>query len=138
MLDIRPGTVYVLRDAEDRVLYIGLTSRLDMSRMAQHANTKAWWRDVKTAELHHCSTRYLARRLETVLIQDLAPIHNVQRAWEACPRCGDRKTQRGRLCVACRDFERRNDGRQRPQELIDQTRKRRKESHEGDSYEPAT
>lgn len=69
-------TVYVLRDATNIVLYVGMTDNV-VARLGQHAMDKPWWPNVVTADVFKCPTRAEAARLERQLIAFLAPLHNI-------------------------------------------------------------
>lgn len=72
----KPHTVYVLRDADEAVLYVGCTSKL-RNRIYQH-RAHQWWGDrIASAEvLSEHPNMAEARNAEAEAIDALAPVHN--------------------------------------------------------------
>jgi predicted GIY-YIG superfamily endonuclease len=68
-------TVYRCFDAEDRLLYVGMTDHLD-ARMAVH-RSKSWWSQVARTETEEFSKRAVAREMERLACQVEGPLHNV-------------------------------------------------------------
>lgn len=69
--------VYELVGRGDLSLYIGQTSSLD-TRLRDHAE-KEWFSQVSRADVTECECYEEALRLETELIHQRSPVHNVQR-----------------------------------------------------------
>lgn len=71
------AALYRLYDADETLLYIGVTDNPDR-RFKQHRNTKPWWPGVsqKTIEWHTTRRRALAE--EAAAIEAEAPAYNVQ------------------------------------------------------------
>lgn len=106
-----PSFVYFLRDADGRLLYVGVsTTRLRMERFKGHAKDKDWWPEVTTINVEHYDSRQEALRREAEAIADLNPVHNISRptlragiAAVECPDCGrEIKAVEGRrVCETC-------------------------------------
>lgn len=67
--------VYRYYDAEDRLLYIGMSEDPAL-RMKQHAADKPWWAAVADAALEWHSTREAAAEAEVLAIKAEDPLHN--------------------------------------------------------------
>lgn len=67
--------LYRLYDANERLLYVGITSN-PKSRMNAHAIDKEWWDSVATREFEWFDTREEAAAAEVVAIRAEQPIHN--------------------------------------------------------------
>lgn len=67
-------TLYVLKDMNGAVLYVGVSHR-PWDRMDQHRG-KPWWVDVASAEFTHYPTRMDAEIAERTLITALRPPGN--------------------------------------------------------------
>lgn len=67
------ATVYICRDSDGHVLYVG-KSLAAFGRVGAHRHTP-WWPDVKTIELEH-TTPELVDHLERDLIRGLRPDAN--------------------------------------------------------------
>lgn len=76
----RPHVVYVLRDAAEAVLYVGVTSNLTQ-RLRSHRNEKAWWGEVAPERTLTSGSMTFEDALaaEQEYIQSLAPRHNRRR-----------------------------------------------------------
>lgn len=68
-------SVYVYRDTEGRVLYVGITSRGN-KRLREHAEDKRWFRFATTCELEHFTDRVEAEVRERLLIGHFSPPYN--------------------------------------------------------------
>jgi hypothetical protein len=73
----RPHTVYSLRDADDRILYIGCTDNIP-SRMSCHKGNKPWWPEVARIGTEFTGDRDASYRRERELIGQLQPPYNVR------------------------------------------------------------
>jgi hypothetical protein len=72
--------VYLCFDADDTLLYVGITVS-GFERFAGHRkNGSVWTRDVARIEIEHLATRKDAADRERELIQTLHPKHNIQHA----------------------------------------------------------
>jgi excinuclease UvrABC nuclease subunit len=67
--------VYQFFDADDRLLYVGITERISY-RWSSHGR-KAWWKDVARAEVFAMESRFDARDTERWVIKTNDPIHNL-------------------------------------------------------------
>lgn len=68
--------VYRCLSADDRLLYIGITSH-GIRRFAHgHAKVAKWWTEVARIEIEHLPTRHLALLRERELILGLNPAYN--------------------------------------------------------------
>lgn len=76
LIDDTPCSVYLLYDAQDALLYVGITSR-STRRLGEHYRDKDWWPEVARAEFKHYPAVALARHAEAILIRDRQPRHNV-------------------------------------------------------------
>lgn len=70
-----PTDVYWLFDAEDRLLYIGMTGGLKV-RLHSHRLYKEWWPRVARVETETFPNRELARERERDAIFEEAPLFN--------------------------------------------------------------
>lgn len=86
-------TLYRFYDADDVLLYVGITDH-PLHRMANHAADQPWWSYVVRATFDHCPTRSAALAAEANAIRFERPLFNVQgnphpdsndkwEAWEA-------------------------------------------------------
>lgn len=71
-------SVYRCYDADGQVLYIGHSARV-LGRLAEHAETKDWWKRVTNVTVEHYASRIEASTAETAAIEAEAPEMN-QRA----------------------------------------------------------
>ena len=69
--------LYRLYDADDRLLYVGITSD-PRARWKTHAAEKAWWNDIAREDLRWHATRPSAEAEELSAIKTEAPLHNRQ------------------------------------------------------------
>jgi DNA-binding XRE family transcriptional regulator len=67
--------VYIARDVDGVVLYVGSAGDVDL-RLAQHSARTSWWGDVASVEQRPVENRTLAYHVERELIADLAPTRN--------------------------------------------------------------
>jgi len=72
----KPQTLYRMYDANDVLLYVGITSR-GARRFAEHAADKPWWRHVDRIDLEHHRTREQVENAERIAIASERPLHNV-------------------------------------------------------------
>lgn len=72
----REHTLYRLFDAEDNLLYVGVTFMLG-NRFYEHSK-KRWWADVARRELVTFENRREALEAEREAIQTEGPRHNIQ------------------------------------------------------------
>ncbi len=86
------ATVYRCFDADDKLVYVGVSTRLPL-RFDEHASRSAWWFDVVTIRLEHFATRVEALAAEAAAIGTERPTLNVQHA--APPRIMRRVTYEG-------------------------------------------
>lgn len=71
-----PTSVYRLFDADDRLLYVGITNR-GFHRLHQHSKDKAWWPQVTRATFEHLPNRDAALQCEATAITREKPVHNI-------------------------------------------------------------
>lgn len=71
------GRCYVYRffDANERLLYVGITSDVG-SRFSDHRRTAAWWPDVSSCAVETTTGRAEAEYAEAVAILSERPLHN--------------------------------------------------------------
>lgn len=67
--------VYIARDAEGTVLYVGSATDID-HRVSEHRRGTPWWSTVATVEQRPVENRTLAFHVKRELIAELAPLHN--------------------------------------------------------------
>lgn len=70
-----PTALYRLFDAEDVLLYVGITTTPGV-RMGQHADTKPWWPEVAKKTMTWYSSRREACNAEATAIDAEKPKHN--------------------------------------------------------------
>lgn len=70
------ATVYIARDSEGAVLYVGITGR-NIRRLHAHSKAAQWWPLASSVELEHQPSRAKAAARERQLIRDLGPRFNV-------------------------------------------------------------
>jgi predicted GIY-YIG superfamily endonuclease len=70
-----PTAVYRFFDAQDQLLYIGITSD-PPTRWAAHAREKWWWSKVKRRETTWFPSRAIAHEAEVAAIRAEGPLHN--------------------------------------------------------------
>lgn len=68
--------VYEWFDADDRLLYVGISEHV-ARRAGEHEQVKQWWADVARSRVTHYSTRAEAQEVERVLIRHLKPLYNI-------------------------------------------------------------
>lgn len=73
--DLAPTTVYIVRAANGRTLYVGVSLGV-LNRFGAHKHG-AWWQQAKYIELQHFQSRSAALNRETELIASLRPVHNI-------------------------------------------------------------
>lgn len=70
-------SLYVMQDASDDVLYIGIANSA-LGRFSQHKQAKPWWPEVASIAVTHYATRAEAEAAELQAIADLRPRYNVK------------------------------------------------------------
>lgn len=73
--------LYRLYDADERLLYVGISSR-PQQRMRQHSSEKLWWPEVTRREVEWFSSRDLAATAEVEVIESQGPLYNTTRTPE--------------------------------------------------------
>lgn len=68
--------VYRLFNADDRLLYVGVTNKIGY-RLTQHSRDKAWWQDVQRITVERHADRHSALLAETEAIRTERPMHNI-------------------------------------------------------------
>jgi len=68
--------VYIVRDPEGRVIYVGSSSDVD-KRVAHHASNASWWKREYLVERIEASSRAMAFALERETIKALSPERNI-------------------------------------------------------------
>lgn len=77
MLDTAtPTAVYRFYDADDRLLYVGMTET-PKARWTWHRKRSSWWPDARRREIAWYDSRAEAAAIETQAIRTEAPLHNV-------------------------------------------------------------
>ncbi len=68
--------VYLLSNSTGGLLYVGITWN-PFVRWTYHATKKPWWPEVSHARVLQCDDDRHARRVETWVIHNLVPAHNI-------------------------------------------------------------
>lgn len=68
--------VYRLRDAADRLLYVGISDD-PLRRWPEHAKDKPWWQDVANFSIEWFGSRPEAFAAEALAIKSERPLHNI-------------------------------------------------------------
>lgn len=89
-----PTTLYRFFDADDRLLYVGITSR-GPSRWSEHRANRPWWHAVVRSTMTHYPTRAAAVIAEMHAIQTEHPLHNIHRSQNRTRREARRPPARG-------------------------------------------
>jgi excinuclease UvrABC nuclease subunit len=71
-----PYYVYVMKDAQDHILYVGITNSL-RTRMRAHYDEKPWIQEVVHISVVPCGSEQYAREKEEELIGELGPVYNI-------------------------------------------------------------
>lgn len=74
----REHVLYRLYDADENLLYVGITFMLD-TRMNTHSREKRWWGQVARRDTATFPDRRSALHAERVAIKSENPLHNSQR-----------------------------------------------------------
>lgn len=74
-LERRWHAIYLLYDADDRLLYVGISAN-GPGRLPAHARDKAWFRQVVRAEFVHVMGRKAAEAAELDIIRARDPVWN--------------------------------------------------------------
>lgn len=69
--------VYILHDVSGQLLYVGITDRGPV-RLAEHYRHKPWFADVARVEFERYDSRVESESREKYLIQNRAPLYNIQ------------------------------------------------------------
>ncbi|MFJ6559937.1 GIY-YIG nuclease family protein [Streptomyces sp. NPDC091412] len=67
--------LYRLYDAEDRLLYVGITTNPKV-RWRAHARDKRWWPEVARKTIEWFETRKSAERVEKIEVEEESPVYN--------------------------------------------------------------
>lgn len=67
--------LYRLYDADDRLLYVGITTS-PKHRWGAHARDKTWWGEVARKDVEWFERRKSAERIEKIEIEEERPIYN--------------------------------------------------------------
>jgi excinuclease UvrABC nuclease subunit len=67
--------LYRLYDAEDRLIYVGITSN-PKARWAAHSRDKHWWPEVARKSVEWFETRKSAGRIEKIEVEEERPLYN--------------------------------------------------------------
>jgi len=67
--------LYRLYDADDRLLYVGITNNLK-ARWRAHAKDKHWWPEVARKSIEWFETRKSAERVEKIEVEQENPVYN--------------------------------------------------------------
>lgn len=89
-LAVRETAVYRLFDADDRLLYVGMTCNPD-ARLKWHKQNSPWWPEVRRKALIWCEDREVAEEEERSAIRLEKPLHNVNGHGTPCDRHLDKK-----------------------------------------------
>lgn len=67
--------LYRLYDADNRLLYVGITSNLK-ARWSAHSRDKRWWPEVAHKTIEWFETRKSAERIEKIEVEEEHPRYN--------------------------------------------------------------
>lgn len=70
-------SLYRFFDADDRLLYVGITS-VGPNRWTEHEANRPWWADVRRTSVEHFPDRATAIAAEQDAIRSEKPLHNVK------------------------------------------------------------
>jgi predicted GIY-YIG superfamily endonuclease len=76
-LNERPHVLYRFFDAEDRLLYVGITVGI-AARLAKHEVEKSWYSQIARIAVEHFPTRGAVLAAERAAIQAEKPLYNIQ------------------------------------------------------------
>lgn len=71
-----PNVLYRMFDADDNLLYVGITFN-PQSRFTAHRRDKEWWRDIARISLSHYECRVDLAEAERQAIRDEQPLYNL-------------------------------------------------------------
>lgn len=71
-----PTSLYRFYNKDGELLYVGITSFLPR-RTREHAESKAWWREVSRVEVEHFETREQAQDAERAAVLREGPEYNI-------------------------------------------------------------
>jgi hypothetical protein len=80
----RPTAVYRIFDADERLLYVGITCNLK-ARLSNHHACKPWWPDARSAAIEWCADRRIALHQEACAIPGENPRYNITRPYPRRP-----------------------------------------------------
>lgn len=83
-------TLYRFFDADDRLLYVGITGR-SVARWAEHSKSKPWWPQVVRTTVEHHADRAAALEAERAAIKVERPEHNIMHAVTLAPAKGRKR-----------------------------------------------
>ncbi len=75
--DLKPLVLYRFFDAEDALLYVGITNS-PQGRYNQHRGDKRWFKDVVRSTMEHFKTREELEAAEIIAIQTEKPKYNIR------------------------------------------------------------
>jgi hypothetical protein len=70
-------TLYRLFSAENTLLYVGISSRVEQRFFCQHLFEKDWWREVERSTFEHFDYREHAEAAEVKAIETEVPVYNI-------------------------------------------------------------
>ena len=79
MINDEPTAIYRFYDADDVLLYVGITNNIKR-RWSEHAATKKWWPDVARRTAEWLDSREQADAAEEAAVQNENPLYNWQYA----------------------------------------------------------
>ncbi len=71
----RSADIYVCRDAEDEIIYIGCSTNLH-DRLVHHRSSTPWWTDVARVESFHFDDIAIAEQRQADAVASVRPMHN--------------------------------------------------------------
>jgi predicted GIY-YIG superfamily endonuclease len=93
--------LYRLYDAEDRLLYVGITDVL-AARMRQHAKEQQWWPEVARQTVAWYDERAKADLAETLAVAAEKPLHNKAKLYSPAPAADfEWMRQISVTCIGC-------------------------------------
>lgn len=79
MEDRKPTSLYRFYDADDRLLYVGITWSVK-ARTRKHRTVQPWWQDARDIRIETYPNRRLALAAERTAIHIEKPLYNIQQA----------------------------------------------------------
>lgn len=100
---VHPHVLYRFWNADNELLYIGITVHLP-TRLTQHRAEKDWWAEVTAITLEHYNTREDVLAAERAAIEAEWPIWNIKHNTSRATEPNDEAEQMLDICTVCEDW----------------------------------